>query len=394
MNIFQSLLLLEGADSFVNKYKVLYDGQSDGRIKYIKQALEMLETAMGADTVFNVDFGEIKSQLTRALEDSLKVKDDFSRLKNDGSLSDAEWRKSPHMQVYMAGIQSYVNLSQAKGQAQKIKDFLKSKPADFPKEDIDRLETMLAVNEAGNEIFQMIKTLKPKIVKGRKPNPNADPNAFQSKLGSKESQDLVKEKLKDGIKKPLDEYEKAIKSMVQGVIDNFAKQSRIVVERRNGILDPLDQHVFQQCFDYKTNRDKNTIEYSEIKPNDRAKTFAAASAKQQREGIEQRYFSKNIKKLSHVVDLKGNLSKIEELPYRAPTINGSTGRLESGFKFLFADGSEFKVINKIVTKHSYAGTRFEQFPTTFHDVKLPDGSKMKLPSEEKIVREFGEWKPK
>jgi hypothetical protein len=87
------------------------------------------------------------------------------------------------------------------------------------------------------------------------------------------------------------------------------------------------------------------------------------------------------------VYMAGNLTSISELPYKKPTIKGGGGQLESGFLFEFADSSEFKVV-------TYAGKQFEQFPTTFHDVKFLDGTKMKIPSEEKMVKEFGEWKPK
>jgi hypothetical protein len=59
-------------------------------------------------------------------------------------------------------------------------------------------------------------------------------------------------------------------------------------------------------------------------------------------------------------------------------------------KVSFADGSEFTVRNKVITNTSSAGKWFYQYPTTFHDVKLADGSKLEAPSEEKMVKVFGE----
>ena len=88
------------------------------------------------------------------------------------------------------------------------------------------------------------------------------------------------------------------------------------------------------------------------------------------------------------MELKGNLKEVIQLPHIKPEISGRDARIESGFKFTFDDESEFNVINKIIVKVSSKGTRFEQFPTTFHSVKLSDGSSLKMPSEEKMIKEF------
>jgi hypothetical protein len=57
-------------------------------------------------------------------------------------------------------------------------------------------------------------------------------------------------------------------------------------------------------------------------------------------------------------------------------------------KFEFADGSRFLVHNDVVHKFSSRGRPFAQFPTTFHDVVLADGTRMKNPSEAKMKKEF------
>ena len=388
MKIFQELLLLEST-ALSDRLKAIYDGAKQSRVDRAQDALEKLDAAVKAGKIFNVDFGEIKDTLTRSLEDVLRVHlDSISR-------DDKNWDTSPHMMVYKADINTYVYLNQAKGQAKKLKSFLDGHP-NFPAADKAKLEKALAANEAAAEVNDMLTKLKPNIIKGRKPSEKEeDPNAFHRKLGSAEAQKVIKDKLEAGIKEPLDAYEEAVRDWLQGMIDSIAKNDTYVQASDRRHRDPFLDKLFFQCFDFKKDyeaSDKEKTVYKDVKLA--KKDYAAKEAKAQREGIERRYLKKNIEKLSHIIDLKGNLSKIEELPTKKPSVKSGSGTVESGFSFEFADNSSFKVINKIVSKYSFTGKPFEQFPTTFHDVKFPDGSKMKIPSEEKMVKEFGAWKAK
>jgi hypothetical protein len=191
----------------------------------------------------------------------------------------------------------------------------------------------------------------------------------------------------------MDDYEKSVEDWLQGIINKIGKT--YTLPHDDAARDQMADMVFHKCYTYERDfaaSDKDNTVYKNVRLIQ--KDFPVKEAKLQRDGIEKRYLAKNIKKLSHVIDLKGNLSNIDELPYRKPKIASGTHHvtIESGFVFEFADSSEFKVINKIVTKYSYAGKQFEQFPTTFHDVTFPDGTKMKSPSEEKMVKEFGSKK--
>lgn len=383
MNIFRELLL--EASTLSNRLKAIYDGAKQGRVDRAQAALDKLEQAIKDDKIFNVDFGEIKDTLTRALEDVLRHHlDSIGRDEKD-------WDNSPHMMVYKADINTMVYLNQAKGQARKIKTFLDAHK-DFPAADRTKLEKALAANEAAAEINDMLTKLKPKIIKGRKPSEKeADPNTFHRKLGSAEAQKIVKDKLEAGIKEPLDAYEEAVREWLQGMLDSISKNDTYVqpVDRQH--RDPLLDRLFFQCFDAKKDydaSDKEKTVYKDVKLT--KKDYAKTEAKAQRDGIERRYLKKNIEKLSHIIDLKGNLTKIKELPTKKPSVKSGSGTVESGFSFEFEDGSSFKVVNKVITKYSFTGKQFEQFPMTFHDVKFPDGSKMKNPSEEKMVTQFAQ----
>lgn len=62
--------------------------------------------------------------------------------------------------------------------------------------------------------------------------------------------------------------------------------------------------------------------------------------------------------------------------------------LRGTLRFFFTDGSSFVVQNSVVWSHSIYGKAFNRFPLTFHDVIMPDGSKMPRPSEERMNTVF------
>ena len=92
-------------------------------------------------------------------------------------------------------------------------------------------------------------------------------------------------------------------------------------------------------------------------------------------------------------------------PANIQVINATTryGTLEVMLKVTFSDNSSFIVNHKMVAAISSArrgawfstggGKRFYRFPTTFHDVIMPDGKKMKLPSANSVYTDFANTKP-
>lgn len=109
-----------------------------------------------------------------------------------------------------------------------------------------------------------------------------------------------------------------------------------------------------------------------------AKEDAERTASELRAG----FVSKNTFKLGRIVNTKQGLKDAKILSINSgPDYGGE-------LMFSFNDGSSFTVRNKTVVKQNMHGTVFAQYPTTFHDVKLPDGSKMSSPSEKRMVEVF------
>jgi hypothetical protein len=101
-------------------------------------------------------------------------------------------------------------------------------------------------------------------------------------------------------------------------------------------------------------------------------------------GREQ-FLYKNSTKLSRIVNGKGNLDKAMIL-----RINSGPYDYGGELKFEFEDDSSFIVRNKTIFKRSHLGTPFYQFPTTFHNVALPDGSKMSGVNEKTMLEVFAD----
>lgn len=72
------------------------------------------------------------------------------------------------------------------------------------------------------------------------------------------------------------------------------------------------------------------------------------------------------------------------------SVQGS-GPRSSDIVFKFTDGSRFMITNQIVSKISNLGNFFYQYPTTFHNAYLPNGTKIQNPNEYTVKKSFNEY---
>jgi hypothetical protein len=104
-----------------------------------------------------------------------------------------------------------------------------------------------------------------------------------------------------------------------------------------------------------------------------------AKATEVADNIRFDFVHKNFRKIASIVEAKGNFTQGQVLSHTVDLV-GLTGRL----RFEFADGSSFVAQNLSVHVRNQYGTQFNRYPLTFHDVKLPGGTSMRLPSEERM----------
>lgn len=83
-------------------------------------------------------------------------------------------------------------------------------------------------------------------------------------------------------------------------------------------------------------------------------------------------------KLGSIIDFKGGAE-----------VKRHGNVAEYVLRLSFKDGSAFIIRTKRVWARSCNNVHFVRFPSTFHDVRFADGSKMTTPSAEKMQKEFG-----
>lgn len=99
--------------------------------------------------------------------------------------------------------------------------------------------------------------------------------------------------------------------------------------------------------------------------------------------MRDEFVVKNAKKLAPIMDNKPDVQTVKEIGHSV-SVNGFTGTIKCEFQ----DGSSFIVHNSVVYNVSKLGTSFLQFPLRFSSVILPNGERMKQPSEARMHEIF------
>lgn len=77
-------------------------------------------------------------------------------------------------------------------------------------------------------------------------------------------------------------------------------------------------------------------------------------------------------------------SKLEGLAGHEAKVEFRGSLSYNSFRIITTTGASFAVENNIIIKSSNRGKMFNQYPTTFHNVVLADGTQVKAPSEAKV----------
>lgn len=127
------------------------------------------------------------------------------------------------------------------------------------------------------------------------------------------------------------------------------------------------------------NKKERTVELNSLASEAEARKLAEWSAKQTIDG----FIGKNLQKLSLIFQKKAKVSeyKVE----RAKVVNGM---VDCTMFFKFEDNSKFTVYSRAEVSYTSDGKPFMRYPTRFTDVYFADGTKMSMPSEEKMIKDF------
>lgn len=331
-----------------------------------KAAIDGVSLGLKNQSIFNVELVKWKSVISSGYEAAL-----------DKVATEHYWTDFPREDIqddspfttYDVNF-SNVSINSIKKEIRNLEKAMKHWP--------DKISLILFMKMAKEmePVVDAYKAVKPFIVKGRKPNPNAKPK-FDAAASIKDKRlvSIFFERLLNGTRK---KYEASIQKSYEALVVAGMKQvsNQKELYKKFG-RDPLmRQMMIGVTANPSVKSWRNDKEALVLQPNwkeiihgyvvrDTDITFAS-------------YTSKNSIKLGAILSLKGNLDNI-----KAIKIKITSGVLETRVRVIFKDGSRFDVLNKIVWVYTNTAS-FNRFPTTFHNVVMADGSKMGRPSEERM----------
>ena len=331
-----------------------------------KDALAKLQQALADGQIYNADFNELKQTLAYNLE---RVEDDLKDSEFYPQLHALGDNNNEARRAFLDKFGDYGHGMQ--GSKKNLKNWGQA-PEKFP--------GLLRVAQAGLEIKAALEALKPLIIKGRAPKP-VDPNKFVKPAADYNHQKTVAALLNDSAKDVRGELKAAmVKREQNGVAalthGNPTKYGAIVKTLR---AQPQLQLLFQAIYKYNSIHTKAPIA---LRNPDEIHKIVENNARRQTEDILQHFVAKNTEKLALIFQKK----KMTSHKILANRVNN--GVLENKMELGFEDGSGFKIWSQVEYAQSNRGVYFMRMPTRFTDVKLADGSMMKMPSEEKMIKEF------
>lgn len=227
--------------------------------------------------------------------------------------------------------------------------------------------------EAIKDVPDALNVIKGYVQKGKPPK-EAKPGEFVKPMASfnatRSAIDFMKEATNSFAKKLKDSITEQIKNAYNNIKD---------IKRGPDLpTDETSKLVASTIFVVKTKDGKKYLELI-----DDAETRIDRLIESNVNEIVDGFVSKNASKLALILQKKGQPKSHEIL-----RTNIRNGMVENSMKFVFEDDSSFILESSVIYKYSQMGKLFFQYPTRFKSVKLADGSMMKMPSEEKMIKEF------
>lgn len=229
--------------------------------------------------------------------------------------------------------------------------------------------------EAIRDLPDAVKILKTYILKG-KPKKEAPPGTFMKPMASRDATVKAVEFLREAVATFKVDYHNAVREQLTADLAKVKalttpdelKAASTGVKSLAGLMLSIKRKDGKSYFELRSDADEYLIKIINDTVTDVIEGFVA----------------KNTSKLSLIFQKKSEVKshKINHTYIR-------NGTLENSMYFEFADSSSFVINSQVVYKWSSVSSKpFMQFPTRFMNVKMADGTKMKMPSEEKMIKEF------
>ena len=231
----------------------------------------------------------------------------------------------------------------------------------------------------------ILKELKGKALSGRKPVPKKVEDWRAPKV-SQNVQKAVEKVLKGVVKNSYDSVVKYYQDyIIRDAMDylkaNNHKEGKSVYSyfSRN----PFSRENTNALVDVEMNYSGRILESAKFKSG--YKGIAKKLAQRVVDDMVQSYIFKNTNKIASIIEQKN-------VKFEISAVGNLTGfGFNGNIVFKFADETTFTVRNKSVRKWSVNDRPFLQFPTTFHGVVFPDGSKRSMMSEREMNEKWAKF---
>lgn len=332
----------------------------EGQIR-LPKILDRINVALAAGSIENARFIDLKSAFSGMLDNVER-----GARQSDSSLGPVlSWAYHNDVSFYQPG--------HAAGKLKMVQKILKKDPNDQNAKMYADFVTEIATLQAAME------KIKGTAVKRQPAAPEDVKAKYIAPMASSAAGKLVLDTLKELTEQIKIEYVDHVFVTISNILEHYLslKGDRRALRDYASLNRQIVYGLSSKVFETENNGDP-----IEFKPS--WKVSVRAEAKKAGDFMQEEFMFKNAKKLAKIVELKSNLHTCKIIGKAHVMAKGIGGVI----KFDFTDGSNFKVKNSVKWNRSSAGAFFNQFPTTFHDVFLPNGKLMSTPSEQRMIEIF------
>jgi hypothetical protein len=339
----------EIADVFQNAKVIAKYIKSDAYKKRYETALDELSTAAKNKEIFNARFAEYKNHISSGLE--YGYKDFFETIKNELIKNKVE----------TLDLWSLYGLSDIK-KLDKIYSDMKP-----------RNQSAINFFTAIRDLPAAMKNMKSYVKSGRAPKP-IKPGQFIKPIASHEAEKLATKFMTDATNTFKQNLTRDITTRYTTAFNKIKNITSITdLPKDSASIDLASQIFISRGFG------KNKILELKNTADNILKTLIQDAIN----SIIDGFIYKNSSKLALILQKKD-----QPKSHNIIRTNISNGKVENLMSFEFNDGSKFDMESTVIYKTSAQGKFFMQYPTRFKNVKLSDGTSMKMPSEEKMISQF------
>lgn len=336
--------------STFHKLKKLFPLVSDTMRIKMEKHIDTLSTAAENKFIYNARFEEAKFGLNTFL----------NRAYSAAQASIIDYRKS-NPEVSKRIPYTIYDLTDLKKTTKNIGNI-----NDFPSQIKEFFDTTKDVPDA-------MAVIKGYVQKGKAPR-EVKPGEFVKPAASYNATKAATEFMQEAT----DSFKKKLKENITSRITKVYENIRDITDVQDLPKDETSHLVASRIFVTKSKEGKKYFEKLSD-ANERVMRLIEDNVDQ----IVNGFVAKNSSKLALILQKKGKPKSHEIV-----NTNIRNGMVENTMRFVFEDSSSFTLESSVIYKYSQMGKFFFQYPTRFKNVRLADGTIMKMPSEKKMIEDF------